>query len=167
MAYPLIVTLELDIKDKEYFTALREAHFPRHSNYLEAHLTLFYRLPSDEPAIGSTLRKLADRSPLALPVNDVICFGNGVAFTIVSEELLQLHRQMQDAFLPWMVRQDQQTLRPHITIQNKVTAFKAQRLQEELLLSFKPHTITAIGFSTWHYLGGPWKAVASYPFIVG
>jgi 2'-5' RNA ligase len=166
MAYPLIITLELDKEDKSYFTALRQAHFPAHSNYLDAHLTLFYRLPSDQPLIAHTLRELAARPALSLMVNDVVSLGNGVAFTVVSEALSELHRRMQRAFDPWLVRQDRQTLRPHITIQNKVTAFKAQRLREELLLSFRPYTIRATGFSTWHYLGGPWKAVASYPFIV-
>jgi hypothetical protein len=166
MAYPLIITLELEQEDKERFTALRKAHFPAHSNYLDAHLTLFHRLPSDEPLIDLTLQQLAVRPALLLGVNAVINFSNGVAFTIASEELMQLHNQMQEAFEPWLVRQDRQTLRPHITIQNKVTAFKAKRLQEELQLTFQPYTIEATGFSTWHYIGGPWKRAKYYPFAL-
>jgi 2'-5' RNA ligase len=164
MAYPMIITLELEAQAKANFTALRDTHFPRHSNYLEAHLTLFHRLPSDEPAITAVLKQLAERTPLQLEVNDVIHFGAGVAYTVASEELEQLHLDMQQAFDPWLIRQDRQPLRPHITIQNKVTDFKAKQLQEILRSSFRPYTIQATGFSTWYYLGGPWKANAHYPF---
>ncbi len=166
MAYPLIITLELDKEDKEHFTALRKAYFPAHSNYLDAHLTLFHKLPSDEPVIDVTLKQLSLRPCLPLLVNDVISFGNGVAFAIISDELSLMHAQLQEAFRPWLVRQDQQPLRPHITVQNKVTAFKATSLQQTLLASFVPYTIKAVGFSTWYYLGGPWKAAQYYPFTL-
>ncbi len=166
MAYPLIITLELEKEDKERLNALRKAHFPAYSNYLDAHLTLFHKLPSDEPLITLTLKDLAARQPMLLEVNAVISFGNGVAFTILSEELQQLHAGMQHTFRSWLTRRDRQVLRPHITIQNKVTAFKATRLQEELQATFQPYTIKATGFSTWHYLGGPWKPIAFIPFAL-
>ena len=161
---PLIITLELEESHKQWFTALRKKHFPAHSNYLEAHLTLFHKLPSEEPLIPATLRELAMRPVMPLEVTAIANLGNGVAFNIVAEELKQLHQEMQQAFDPWLIRQDQQPLWPHITIQNKVTAFKAKCLQEELQVSFQPFTINAVGFSTWYYLGGPWKAADYFPF---
>jgi len=164
MAYPMIVTLALEETARSYFNNLRREHFPAHSNYLEAHLTLFYRLPSDEPAIGDILQSLGPSVPLWLDVTDVVCFGTGVAFSLAGEPLLALHRQLQQAFDPWLIRQDRQPLRPHITIQNKVTAFKAQRLQQELKATFVPFPVRATGWATWLYLGGPWKPLASYPF---
>ena len=167
MAYPLIITLELETKIKEHFTNLRKIHFPKHSNYLDAHLTLFHRLPSDISVIAETLKELAVRPVLCLEVNAVISLGNGVAFTLVSHELQQMHLKMQEAFEPWLIRQDRKILRPHITIQNKVTAFKAKCLQEKLQASFRPYTIKATGFNTWHYLGGPRKAAMSYAFCGG
>lgn len=166
MAYPLIITLELEKEDKECLNALRKAHFPAYSNYLDAHLTLFHKLPSDEPLITMTLKELAARPVMLLVVNTVISFGSGVAFTILSEELQQLHAGMQHTFQTWLTRRDRQVLRPHITIQNKVTAFKATRLREELHTTFKPYTIKATGFSTWYYLGGPWRAAGYFPFNV-
>lgn len=164
MAYSLIVTLELEEKARTYFTALRQQYFPAHRNYLDAHLTLFYRLPSEESVIREALPRFAQRPALQLEVSGVVNFGAGVAFTITSAALQQMHVEMQQAFAPWLVRQDRQPLRPHITIQNKVTAFKAQQLQAGLMADFSPHKITAIGINTWYYIGGPWKPAVFYPF---
>jgi 2'-5' RNA ligase len=162
--YPLIVTLEIDTAHKAMFNALRKTHFPTHSNYLDAHLTLFHHLPSREKIIEDTLKDFSNRSQLTLEVDTVRSIGNGVIFTVVSEELQMLHESMQQILMPWLKRQDQQVLRPHITIQNKVTEFKATRLLEELQSTFEPFTITATGFSTWYYLGGPWRSVSFFPF---
>lgn len=162
--YPLIITLELDSVHKAVFNALRKAHFPAHSNYLDAHLTLFHHLPSREKIIEDTLKDFSNRQQLMLEVDTVKSIGNGVIFTVASEELQTLHRSMQQIFMPWLKRQDQQVLRPHITIQNKVTEFKATRLLEELQSTFEPFTITATGFSTWYYLGGPWRPAGFFPF---
>lgn len=162
--YPLIVTLEIDEEHKAMFNALRKAHFPAHANYLDAHLTLFHHLPSRENAIDETLKAFSDREQLLLEVNAVKSIGTGVIFCIASEELQTLHESMQQMFMPWLKRQDQQLLRPHITIQNKVTEFKATRLLEELQSTFIPFTITATGFSTWYYLGGPWRHAGFFPF---
>ena len=162
--YPLIITLEIDATHKAMFNTLRKAHFPGHSNYLDAHLTLFHHLPSREKIIEDTLGDFSNRPQLTLEVNAVKSIGNGVIFTITSEELQILHQSMQQILMPWLKRQDQQVLRPHITIQNKVTEFKAMRLLEELQSTFEPFTITATGFSTWYYLGGPWRPAGFFPF---
>ncbi len=160
----MIVTLSLEASAQAYFNGLRQKYFPAHSNFLDAHLTLFHKLPSDEPAIVNVLQELQPQGSLWLDVDEVICFGAGVAFSLSSERLLQLHRDMQHALDPWLIRQDRQALRPHITIQNKVTAFKAQQLAASLSVAFKPFKVRATGWSTWLYLGGPWKPLASYPF---
>lgn len=162
--YPLIITLELDAENKALFNALRKAHFPAHANYLEAHLTLFYHLPSNESSIQEHLKVFAGRGPIELQVQTIKSIGNGLIYSIASEELQQLHIRMQKAFMPWLKKQDQQPLRPHITIQNKVTVFKATRLLETLQVSFKPFSIMGIGFSTWYYLGGPWRPAGYFPF---
>lgn len=164
MAYPMIVTLALEKEAQAYFTDLRNRHFPAHSNYLEAHLTLFHKLPSDEPELLTLLQAFSPAGPLPLWVNGLVYWKGGVAFTLVSEPLLQLHRQLQQAFDPWLIRRDREPLRPHITIQNKVTAFKAQQLYEALRADFRPFEIRATGFATWLYLGGPLKRLAAYPF---
>lgn len=163
-AKPVIVTLEIDPSDMARFNTLRKLHFPAHANYLDAHLTLFYRLPGMEAAIPETLLKYSQRAPMVLQVNDIVNFGTGVAYTLHAPALQELHKDLQAAFDPWLVRQDRQPLRPHITIQNKVTAFKAAQLQAQLKETFLPFDITATGFATWAYLQGPWKALEKFMF---
>ncbi|PSL26324.1 2'-5' RNA ligase family protein [Chitinophaga ginsengisoli] len=159
-----IVTLQMEEAYQTHFNALRELYFPAHANYLDAHITLFYHLPLLEPAIAATLQEVVQRGPIRLTVEGIINFGKGVAYRLVSDELQILHQQLQKAFDPWLIKQDRQPLRPHITVQNKVTAFKAQYVHQALLHDFVPFEIMAIGLQTWRYLHGPWKALATYPF---
>jgi len=161
---PLIVTLGLEAPFQEQFNALRAAHFPRNRNYLEAHLTLFYRLPSTEEKLRGILHQFASGAPLQLEVDAVKNIGKGVVFSIASDELQQLHRDMQQAFDPWLIRQDRKPLWPHITIQNNVTAYKAMVLSRTLQATFQPFTMRAISLQTWYYRGGPWKQAEEYFF---
>ncbi|WP_343745652.1 2'-5' RNA ligase family protein [Chitinophaga sp.] len=161
---PVIVTLEIAPSDMARFNTLRELYFPSHANYLEAHLTLFYRLPGMEAIVPETLQQYSRRAPMTLQVNGIVNFGTGVAYTLYAPALEALHKKLQVAFEPWLVRQDRQPLRPHITIQNKVTAFKAAQLHAQLSAAFTPFDITATGFGTWAYLRGPWKALDKFMF---
>lgn len=164
MSSILIVTLQMEEASQVHFDALRQLYFPAHANYLDAHITLFHRLPDGEPAITAALQDAANRGPLMLTVAGIVNFGKGVAYRLVSEELQALHQQLQQTFGPWLIKQDRQPLRPHITVQNKVTSFKAQQLHGSLLQDFAPFEIRTTGLQTWHYLHGPWKAAATFPF---
>ena len=163
---PLIISLQLLPEEQAFFNALRAEHFPAHANYLDAHITLFHRLPAKEPLIRETLLQLARRPAMPITVTGVLSAGNWVAYTLESAELQQLHQSMQAAFNQWLIRQDRQPLRPHITIQNKVTAYKAQLLQQRLQAAFTPFQLHATGFCTWQYLKGPWKKVEEMVFEV-
>lgn len=158
-APPLIVTLELDAAAQQFFTAQRNTYFPAHINYLEAHLTLFHHLPGDNAEVMDILSREAPGAAFSLEVSGVHNMGNGVAYTLHSPQLLALHRRLQAALQPWLIRQDQQPLWPHITIMNKVTAYKAQRVCRELATGFLPFTVQARGLGYWHYHKGPWSAV--------
>lgn len=162
---PMIVTLELDEEHQAFFNEQRKAYFPAHRNYLDAHLTLFYHLPvTEEAAITPVLQAAARRPPMTLQVDAPYNMGIGVAYGVMSEALQQLHTGMQLQLEPWLGRQDRKVLWPHITIQNRVTAFKAQLLYDKLRAGFEPFDITAKGFRTWLYFYGPWKPLAYYPF---
>ncbi|ACU61616.1 2'-5' RNA ligase family protein [Chitinophaga pinensis] len=165
MSSILIVTLEMEEVYQRHFTDLRGKYFPAHANYLDAHITLFHHLPAGESEITTALEKAAQRKPVTLKVAGIVHFGNGVAYRLESEELQLLHVSLQQAFEPWLIRQDKQTLRPHITVQNKVTNFKAQQLHEALSQDFTPFDIKTTGLKTWRYLHGPWKAEKMFPFI--
>lgn len=166
MTYPpLIVTLRIEQEQQQFFNELRKTHFPAHVNYLDAHITLFHHLPSSGPFIHQQLAEFARHTSIKLLVNEIRHLGNGVAYSIECEALQILHQRMQHTFMPWLNTKDQQRLWPHITIQNKATAYKAQQLFEKLSGDFTPFEITATGINTWLYLKGPWKAVETFPFM--
>jgi 2'-5' RNA ligase len=164
MSSILIVTLEMEAAYQQHFNELRARYFPAHANYLDAHITLFHHLPADEPVITATLAAAAQRGVFKLTVAGIVHFGNGVAYRLQSEELQLLHGSLQHTFEPWLTRQDKQPLRPHITVQNKVTNFKATQLHESLSAHFVPFELSVTGLKTWRYLHGPWKPEQFFAF---
>ena len=163
-APPLIVTIALDKVSHDYFTVLRNIHYPKHCNYLEAHLTLFHRLPADIMLINEALKKAATRAIINMEVTGIKNIANGVYYNVNSAELLALHKKLQHSFKPWLITKDRKKMWPHITVQNKVTAYKASQTTALLLSNFKPFTLQGTGFMVWQYCKGPWKFVQQYPF---
>ena len=161
---PLILTILLEEKAHEYFTGLREQHFPKYCNFLEAHLTLFHRLPSNKKKISEVLKEITKKPEMLLDVSAVKSIGNGVAFEIKSAALMQLHQYLQQQFSPRLTTQDRKKLWPHITIQNKVTAYKASQTLAQVQADFKPFSIRSIGIGSWLYKDGPWEKKADYFF---
>lgn len=166
MKEPLIITLELEEEAKQFFTEQRTAYFPKHINYLDAHLTLFHAVPPGEMIIYSTIESVCKRVSFDIVVSDLRNIGNGVAYSIESKELQEMHVVMQKAFDPFLVSKDRQILWPHITIQNKATAFKAQMLHEKLQKEFKPFSCKATGIGIYKYLGGPWEKTGNVLFNI-
>ena len=54
--------------------------------------------------------------------------------------------------------------RPHITIQNKVSAKEAKALLDELERDFRPRPLAISGLLLHRYRGGPWETLATYKF---
>lgn len=154
----------MDAGSQLYFNNLRDSYFPAHANYLDAHITLFHRLPVEEPAILQALPVFAQQPAMTIQVTHIQYTGNWVAYALQCQPLQQLHATMQQAFHHWLTRQDKKVLSPHITIQNKVTAYKAELLYQQLQQQFTPFQLQAIGLQTWLYRKGPWKALEYYPF---
>ncbi|MEO8768767.1 MAG: hypothetical protein ABI402_01725 [Ferruginibacter sp.] len=59
MDAPLIVTLKLDDETQLFFDRLRKEHFPKHINYLDAHCTLFHKLPASETSVQQLLAAIS------------------------------------------------------------------------------------------------------------
>lgn len=157
---PLILTLRLDDISQALFDKQRQANFPAERNFLSAHLTLFHQLPAGELAIEDAVEKVCDcYKPVLLEVTGVKNVGNGVAYTISSLTLQEIHRHLQQEWKNRLIPQDQHKLWPHITIQNKVSPERAASLIQELADSFKPFAITGLGFNLYEYQGGPWKFI--------
>ncbi|QJX48057.1 2'-5' RNA ligase family protein [Hymenobacter taeanensis] len=163
---PLILTLALDPASQAHFNALRQEHFPKERNYLQAHVTLFHHLPAAEkPAIEAELRRLScPLPPLTLRVTGLRFMGRGVAYDLENTVLQQLHKQLQTTWAAWLTPQDQQRLKPHITVQNKVNPAVARALHAELAEQFTPFEVNGTGLHLWAYRGGPWEKLQEFAF---
>ena len=164
---PLIVTLRLDDQAQSLFNALRKRHFPPALNVLDAHLTLFHHLPSHLPSITHTLQQGCNRPTFQLSATAPYHTGNGVAIRIESTPLKQLHGHLQHAFEEWLIPQDRQSIRPHVTIQNKAGATASKTLYQQLQQEFVAFTAVAMGLDTWLYHNGPWTHRDFFPFTLG
>ncbi len=163
---PIIVTLELDESSAAWLTELRSRYFPPERNYLDAHLTLFHDLPdSERESVVATIEHLASQyKPLELTFVEPMHLGFGVAIRVANDYLTSIHQQLQDAFSIWLKPQDQQPLRPHVTIQNKVAAATSKSLFQELKQSWQARQGKGLGFQLWHYAGGPWNHLTDIRF---
>ncbi|KLT64282.1 2'-5' RNA ligase family protein [Pedobacter sp. BMA] len=157
-----ILTARLDKKSQTFFDDRRKLYFPAERNFLNAHLTLFHKLP-DDPEVLLQLENVVRYSFIAR-VYGLKSIGNGVAYFIESKELQLLHRQLQQQCQSILIAQDRQTLRPHITIQNKVSVEKVKSLLTTLEPTFEPLNINIEGLDLWHYLDGPWSHYRYFPF---
>ena len=161
---PLIVTLGFEAGAQAHFEAERKRYFPVRLNRIPAHLSLFHALPGEEiGSISARLAALAAQSPsFPLQVHDLMRMGRGVAYALRSTELMDLHRTLQQAWLPWLTPQDRQPFHPHVVVQNKVDPGVARELYEKLLSGFRPWTAEAETLLLWHYEGGPWRLAAEF-----
>ena len=164
IAIPLVITLKIDEPSQLFFDAQRTAHFPAHANYVPAHITLFHKLPVDNFVIENGLATFAKHPAFELLITDTMLHNSSVAYSIQSETLQKLHAQMQHTFAPFLIRNDKKILTPHITIQNKVTAYKAYKTHVLLLADFKPFVVQALGFTSWYYVKGYWEMKEEFLF---
>ncbi len=160
----LIITVSLDEEQDHYFTNLRNTYYPKYCNYTPAHLTMLHRLPAELSLIDEVLQELTNRPVMQIDVTGITNMGNGVAYTVESADLSGVHKAMLDSFKPYLISKDRRPWQPHITVQNKVTAFKAMQTTQYLLEHFKPFPMMATGISVWYYLKGPWQLKQFYPF---
>ena len=155
MVDPLILTLELDAASFAWLDGLRKRHFPPERNVLSAHLTLFHKLDQIHiESMKAVLRQGAQPCPLIF--SGLRSLGGGVAIEVTSPDLLALRRRLVAAVAGDLTPQDSQGFRPHVTIQNKVTAAAARDLLTTLQADFVPRAGQGGALQVWRYLGGPW-----------
>ena len=162
---PIIVSALLDPDSFAWLDGLRRAHFPAERNLLDAHLTLFHALP---PSLESELRRrlsaLTRGRPLAVEASGFVSLGRGVAVRIVSPQLGALRQELAEAFDGMLTPQDAAGWRPHVTIQNKVSATEARDLRALLSATFRPRRVEVVGLAAWWYRGGLWEPLARFAF---
>lgn len=164
MTSPLILTLQLSPAATDYFNQLRRTWYPAHANVVDAHLTLFHRLPADVYLSGPAFAAIPAPAIFPLEVTGLQRYSHGVAYTLFAEPLQAWHQSLQQQWGALLIWRDQQPLQPHITIMNKVTAWKAQQVYEKLLADFQPPVVQAIGVQWWRFEKGPWTLVDTWPF---
>ena len=163
MDQPLILTVQLDPPAQAFYDDLRRRYFPRERNVVPAHLTLFHQLP-DEDAIYETLEQSARTTSTLLLANPALrSIGRGVTVFFESAFLNAFHVNLSAALAPHLIPQDRQRLKPHIVVQNKVSAETANQTLQQLKTTalIEPR---AIGLTIWRYLGGPWQHLCDLPF---
>ena len=157
-----ILTAEMDDVSFTWLDGLRREHFPPDRNFLSAHLTLFHRLSSAQVArLRSVERPF---TPVEIRFDRVVFLGFGVAIGVRSAALERLRSNARTEIGGEFSRQDSQPWKPHVTIQNKVTAESARQLQYALEQGFAERVGAATGLLVWEYLGGPWKLVDRIAF---
>ena len=155
---PFILTLRLDADSQQTFNDLRRAHFPRERNYLDAHLTLFHALPAESEArLRAELDEVSARTaPLDLRYPGLRFLGKGSAIEVEAPGVVELRRELSARWRDILGAQDSRVIKPHITVQNKVTPAKARALFDELSQGWQPFDGRGEGLQLWRYQGGPW-----------
>ncbi|MDE2596140.1 MAG: 2'-5' RNA ligase family protein [Sphingomonadales bacterium] len=127
--------------------ALRRAHFPPERNKLSAHVTLFHAFA---PSLYEELRRVlvrfaADFAPPRARVSGLMNLGGGTAIALESPALIAIHAAIAEHFHGALTVQDSHALRPHITVQNKVTPREARELQATLAETLEPRQFRFAG----------------------
>ncbi len=163
-ADPLILTLHLDAATFGVLDTLRQTHFPPSRNLVPAHITLFHDLPSDEDIAGELAAVCSETADFAVSFPKVRFLGRGVAVEVASPELVRVRARLADVWGRWLTPQDRQPYRPHVTVQNKVTAAEARTLYANLSATWSPFDGRGTGLQLWHYRGGPWESAGDFAF---
>ena len=164
-SYPSIGILSvlMDQKTQQRLNEWRKQYFPESINYLQAHITLFHKLDLHKFASMDQL-PAQPKNKLELSFDKVYFLGKGFAIETLCPPLLEFHLKFQKVYFSELSKQDQQTKKLHVTLQNKVPPDKAKIDFEEFKAQFQGFKGEAIGLSLHHYLGGPWQKVKDFKF---
>jgi 2'-5' RNA ligase len=165
MEVPLILTLALEDYAFQFFNALRKIYYPAHLNKADAHLTLFHLLPNHDSVIEKVAAMAAHQNTITLQVKDPILTSTGVAYTIESDGLMQLHRDFQRSWESFLIPQDREALWPHITIQSQASKEEAEELHQFLKSNFSGFDAIGTGLQLWENQGGNRKLLREFRFV--
>lgn len=160
-----VVTLAFDPVLQDRLERERRQHFPPERNIVPAHVSLFHHLPAEAgPEMRAILATAcAGFAPMPATVTGVMSLGKGTAYRMQIDG--RLHAMLASAWHGMLRAQDRQAWRPHVTIQNKVTADAARSLHAGLSAGFMPFGGHAVAVRIWHYLGGPWELVEEFGLV--
>lgn len=163
---PLILTALAEAGAQGRFEGWRRAHYPVALNQVPAHITLFHHLPGSElEAVKRRLKAVCGQlPPPVIAVTGLRSLGPGVALKLQSPDLEAVRAELAEGWQTLLIPQDRQGFRPHLTIQNKVTAAEARATLQRLEAVFQPFVTHAVAVAIWRYLGGPWQLLGQVGF---
>ena len=159
----LIVTLKIEANRQVFFEEKRKFYYPNYCNFVPAHLTYFHAAPNNELFLNS-LKAVADIQQILMETECILPFNNGMAYAAKNDYLQRLHAVLQQNFIKDFSGKDRKIWKPHITIQNKVTTYKAKKNYQELSANFEPFTFKAEGFNVYEYANKKWVFKFFIPF---
>ncbi|MGH6728630.1 MAG: 2'-5' RNA ligase family protein [Sphingomicrobium sp.] len=128
-------------------------------------MTMFHALPpSAEAEIRHRLAEAAKGPPPRARINGLMDLGGGVAFRIVSDDLDRIREELAEGLGGLLGARDSGGWRPHVTIQNKVSARESRALHAALEAEFRPRALRVPALGLHRYLGGPWERLATFSF---
>ena len=163
---PIILTAMMDEAAQVFFDDQRSRYFPQARNWLKAHITLFHVVPGK--CLEPVQKQLQDAANSQCAIHAVASgirkLGSGTAYDITCQDLCDFRNQLSKEWADWLTPQDRQKFKPHVTVQNKVSASEAHALADTLKASFKPFEFSITGIAVWRYDGGPWEPVSTHYF---
>lgn len=161
-----MVTLVVDERARTAWNSRRRRWFPPERLLVDAHLTLFHALPGERAAtvLADCAEIARATAPFELTVTGPRSLGRGVALDVRSPELARLHADLRARWESCLTRQDAQPFKPHVTLQNKVSAEVAAETLTAVRADPGPVVAKAAGVRMWWYRGGPWEPVATELF---
>lgn len=162
---PFVLTAEIDGQSFARFDSLRRRYFPPERNVVPAHITLFHRLPAERAReIKALLRMAADRQQtIETGPGEAKATGTGVAIFLSSPQLSAFREQLASEWWPWLGDQDRAGFRPHVTLQNKVSAVVARQTLLEVRQT-RQLPVRILGAHLWRYRDRRWEDVALFRF---
>lgn len=163
---PLILTAVLEPHVMVRFEALRRAHYPAALNRVPAHVSMFHHLPGRElAAVRRRLKAVCGEAPPPeVVVTGLKSLGQGVAYQLRSEGLVDVRAELAQGWDTLLIPQDRAGYRPHVTVQNKVTAAEAKATLAALQAGFEPFATRVRAVAVWRYCDGPWEALGETVF---
>ena len=161
----IILTLLMDEKAQAFFDAQRKMYFPAYANFTNAHITMFHCLPNNEVVFKTIEESCKNTTAFKVKVSNVFNINNFNAYQIISPDIESLHKNLQTLFTNFLSKKDLKPIRPHITIQNKTTDFKAKKTYELIKAAFESFEVKILGISCWYFTKNNWEKKEDYLFL--
>ncbi|EKE45719.1 hypothetical protein OCGS_0138 [Oceaniovalibus guishaninsula JLT2003] len=165
----MILTLGFDPGSFARLEPLRQRYFPPSRNFIPVHITLFQQLdPVLLNRIVGDIAFVCDTTPpLPFTARGILDFGGGAAVDLDMPGADPLHDALRRRWRGTLTASDDRRRRWHVTLQNKADRGTALATQAALRAGLVPWDGLADRLILWHYRGGPWERIATFPLTGG